>query len=58
MPPNGHSPLKVKTGVRVLVGAPILKNRSADNVERFLSLIRFDHREKLNDLPDFQLDSQ
>ena len=27
------------------------------DLERFLSMIRFDSRQKLDDLPDFQLDS-
>lgn len=54
LPPSsrglGHSPLKAKTGVRVPVGAQILKNRSVDDVERFLSMLRFDSREKLDQL--------
>ena len=37
----GRSPLKAKTGVRVPVGAQVLKDRSVDDVERFLSLITF-----------------
>jgi hypothetical protein len=32
------------------LGAQILKNRSTDDVERFLSLIRFEQREKLEEL--------
>jgi len=32
------------------VGAQILKNRSVDDVERFLSMLRFDSREKLDQL--------
>jgi hypothetical protein len=32
------------------MGAQILKNRSADDVERFLSLIRFEQRGKLAEL--------
>jgi len=32
------------------VGAQVLKNRSTDDVERFLSLIRFENREKIQEL--------
>jgi len=32
------------------VGAQFVKNRSTDDVERFLSSIRFEHREKLAEL--------
>jgi len=32
------------------LGAQVLKNRSTDDVERFLSLIRFEHREKLEEM--------
>ena len=58
MPPSsrgpGRSPFKAKTGVRIPVGAQLLKNRSTDDVERFLSLIRFENRKKLNELgPDY-----
>ena len=38
-------PPEAKTRVRVAVGAQVLKNRSTDDVERFLSLIRFENRE-------------
>ena len=51
LPPSsrglGRSPLKAKTGVRVPVGAHAQENRSTDEVERFLSYVRFDSREKL-----------
>ena len=46
----GRSPLKAKTGVRVPVGAQTLKNRSSDDVGRFLSSIRFESKEKLAEL--------
>jgi len=32
------------------VGAHVQKSRSTDDVERFLSSIRFENREKLNEL--------
>jgi heme-degrading monooxygenase HmoA len=32
------------------LGAQVLKNRSTDDVERFLSLIRFENREKIQEL--------
>jgi hypothetical protein len=32
------------------VGAQVFKNRSTDDVERFLSLIRFEQRGKLEEL--------
>jgi hypothetical protein len=38
------------------VGAPILKNRSADDVERFLSLLTFENKGILEELPDLDLD--
>ena len=54
MPPSsrgpGRSPFKAKTRVRISVGAQVLKNRSTDDVERFLSLIRFENREKIQEL--------
>ena len=54
MPPSssgpGRSPLKAKTGVRVPVGASNLKPLSTDNVERFLSMLRFDSKGKLTKL--------
>jgi len=40
--------------VRVAVG---VHEPPENDSEWFLSMIRFDSREKLNDLPDFQLDS-
>ena len=46
----GRSPLKAETGVRVPVGAQILENRSADDMERFLSLIRFENKGKMEEL--------
>ena len=54
LPPSsrgpGRSPFKAKTRVRISVGAQFVKNRSTDDVERFLSSIRFEHREKLAEL--------
>jgi hypothetical protein len=54
MPPSsrgpGRSPFKAKTPVRIWVGAQIIKNRSTDDVERFLSIIRFEQREKLEEM--------
>ncbi len=51
LPPSssgpGHSPLKAKTGVRVPVGAQL---EPLNDVERFLSMLRFDSREKLDQL--------
>jgi hypothetical protein len=46
----GRGPLKAKTGVRVPLGAPAVKNRSADDVERFLASLRFENIGKLDDL--------
>jgi len=34
---------------QLLVGAHTHRNRSTDNVERFLSLIRFEQREQLEE---------
>jgi hypothetical protein len=45
----GRGPLKAKTGVRVPLGAHTHKNRSTDDVERFLSSIQFENREKLEE---------
>jgi len=42
--------LKAKTGVRVLARAQILKNRSTDEVGRFLSSIRFQTKGELEEL--------
>ena len=42
----GRSPLKAETGVRFPLGAQDAENRSTHDVERFLSLIRFEKREK------------
>ena len=54
MPPSsrgpGHDPFKVKTGVRISVGAQVFENRSTDKVERFLSLLLFENRGKLDNL--------
>ena len=54
MPPSsrgpGRGPLKAKTGVRIPLGAQVLRNRSTDDVERFLSLIRFENRGKTEEL--------
>ena len=46
----GRGPLKAKTGVRVPLGAQDSKSRSTDDVERFLSMLRFDSREKMMEL--------
>ena len=46
----GRDPFKVKTGVRISVGAQILKNRSTLPVERFLSSIRFENKGKMEEL--------
>jgi hypothetical protein len=54
LPPSsrglGRSPFKAKTGVRISVGAQLLKNRSTCDVERFLLSLRFETREKLEEL--------
>jgi hypothetical protein len=54
MPPSsrglGRSPLKAKTGVRVPVGAHAQEDRSTDEVGRFLSMLRFESREKAEEL--------
>ena len=41
---------KAKTGARVLAGAQILKNRSTDEVGRFLSSIQFESKGILEEL--------
>ena len=46
----GRGPLKAKTGVRVSVGASVSQKPPTQDVERFLSMLRFDSREKLNTL--------
>jgi hypothetical protein len=51
----GRGPLKAKTGVRVPVGASDTKSRSTDDVERFLSMLRFDSKGKLGELPHLDL---
>ena len=54
MPPSssgpGRSPFKAKTGVRISVGASDSKRPPTDNVERFLSMLRFDSKGKIADL--------
>jgi hypothetical protein len=54
MPPSssgpGRSPLKAQTGVRVPLGASVSQRPPTDNVERFLSMLRFNSREKVNAL--------
>jgi hypothetical protein len=55
MPPSssglGRSPLKAETGVRFPLGASESDRTSPNNsVEEFLSLIRFDQRNKLEKL--------
>ena len=54
LPPSsrglGRSPFKAKTGVRISVGAHARKDRSTNDVERFLSQIRFENREELEEL--------
>ena len=48
----GRSPLKAETGVRFPLGAHELDKTSPINsVEKVLSLIRFEHRRKLKELP-------
>jgi len=37
------------------VGASDSKSRSTDDVERFLSMLRFDSKGKLGELPDLDL---
>jgi hypothetical protein len=51
----GRNPFKVKTGVRISVGASDIKRLPTDNVERFLSMLRFDSKGKLGDL-DIDID--
>ncbi len=46
----GRSPLKAETGVRFPLGAQYAENRSTDDVERFLSITRFDNQEKMEEL--------
>ena len=41
----------------VALGVQNSENRSADDVERFLFMVQFDQSGKLEDMPDFQLDS-
>ena len=59
MPPSssgpGRGPLKAKTGVRVPVGASEIKRPPTDDVERILSMLRFENKEKLGELPDLDL---
>ena len=45
-----------ETGVRVPVGSSSPKEPPADDVERFLAMLRFDSREKLKELPNLNLD--
>jgi hypothetical protein len=40
---------------QVRLGAQVLKNRSADDVDWFLSMLRFDSKGKLGELPDLDL---
>ncbi len=46
----GRGPLKAKTGVRIPLGAQAHKNRSTEEVERFLLSIRFENKGKLEEL--------
>ena len=46
----GRGPLKAKTGVRVPLGASDPKMPPTDNVERFLSMLRFDSKGMLAEL--------
>jgi len=39
-----------RSSTQIIVGAPNFENRSTDDVERFLSLIRFEQRGKLEAL--------
>lgn len=54
LPPSssglGRSPFKATTGVRIPVGASISRKPPADDVERFLSMLRPDSKEKVNAL--------
>ena len=49
-----HLPPEQKACVRVAAG---VHEPPESDLERFLSMIRFDLRLKLDDLPDFRLDS-
>ena len=52
----GHSPFKAKTRVRIPVGAHDQKDRSTDEVERFLSLFGLNQKENLQNQPtNFQI---
>ena len=46
----GRGPLKAQTGVRIPLGAPISQEPPTDNVERFLYMLKFDSRGKVNTL--------
>ena len=47
---SGRSPFKATTEVRIPVGAQVSDKPPTDDVERFLSLVRFDSRGKVNAL--------
>ncbi len=40
------------------MGVPISEEPDNDDLEQFLDKIRFDHRGKLEDLPNFQYDKK
>ena len=50
-------PPEQETCVRVAVGVQGILEPPETDLERFFSMIRFESREKLKDLPDFQLDA-
>jgi hypothetical protein len=49
----GRSPLKAQTGVRVPLGASVFQEPPTDNVERFLSMLKFDSKGKVNALDSY-----
>jgi hypothetical protein len=51
----GRGPLKAQTAVRVRLGASDSKKPPTDDVERFLSMVRFENKGKLEELPDLNL---
>ena len=54
----GRGPLKAETGVRFPVGAQAMDNRSTIDVGRFLSMVRFESRGKLEEFGiDFDRES-
>ena len=53
----GRSPFKAKTGVRISVGASNSKRPLTVDVERFFSMLCFENKGKLGELPDLDLNS-